>query len=176
MEILKAKIDYKPQFSNSPTLQVLVDSLECMDHMVYQKDNRGLYFSEKDGFVNFFYYIRPDNGYAGRQFTLQIEQDDGSVKEEVLIGPWSSRAGVMNRVFDTQCVEVSITDDPEAYDRGYTFCGGAITLEKAKEAINKIQGAALFKAISDDGEITYIPTKLGSSATKAELTLEHVRK
>jgi hypothetical protein len=162
MKILKAKLDFMEKFCNPPKLQVLVDSLPDTDHMIYKKNSKyGLYFAEKDGFVNFFSYTTAGNGYGGRHFALQVEQEDGSIKEEILKGPWSSRASVMNRFFDTQSMEVSIIDNPEAFERGYTFYAGAITLDFAKEAIDKVQGGAIIKRVESDGEIYYTPTKLG---------------
>jgi len=170
MKILKANIEYNPQFCNPPTLQVLVDKIPDLNEMTYEY-KEDLYFAEKDGYVSFFVYNAPGRGYGGRKFTITLK--DGTTKE--LIGPWSGRCGVMNMYFEQQSMEVSITDDPKAFKRGYTFFAGVITLEKVKEAINLLQGTAILKRVGKYREVSYIVTKLGFGSTNEAFSVEYKR-
>ena len=61
----------------------------------------------------------------------------------------------MNRNGFGPCMEVSMTDDPEAWERGHTFFAVAMTIEKAKEALAKVQGSCLVKNEED----YYFPLK-----------------
>lgn len=83
MKILKAEVDWHPDFDNAPTLNIWVDEVP---HGQVRYEQRGsCYFGEHDGYVSFFHYSHPDEGYGGREFTLNMV--DGTVK--VLKGPWS---------------------------------------------------------------------------------------
>lgn len=133
MKILSAKVyEYPEGVMNSPVLQILVDKLE--ENFIYTPKslNGGTaYFAEKDGAVDFlFHNPTMETGYGGRYFNLTLENGEiAKVK-----GPWSSRPSVMGKLFGVDCMDVSITSDPEAFDRGYTFYSGHITLELARTA------------------------------------------
>jgi len=58
--------------------------------------------------------------------------------EVTLKGPWSSRAGCVNQRSFGPVVDVRITTDPSALERGYTFRTGSLTLEAAKQAIDLV--------------------------------------
>lgn len=130
MKILAAKVRTYSEFDNLPTLEVLVDKIPDNDSLVYEQKGNS-YFAEKDGYVNFFYYSRPDEGYGGRVFTINTK---GGLKD--LHGPWSSNSEAMYQEGFQRSVNVSITDDPKAFERGYTFNAGYLTLEKFVEACN----------------------------------------
>lgn len=174
MEILKANINFKKGYANPPTMRVLVDKIPSVGDMIYE-ERAGCYLAEKDGYVNFFYYDRPGEGYGGAIFNRSIKQDDGTTKKVSFKGPWSSRPSAMNMRFDIQCVGVSITDEPDVFEKGYTFMSGAITLELAKEAIGKIGGVVLFKVVDPAGETTYIPAEFGYHGSDIEVTVEHYK-
>lgn len=136
MEVLNAKVDWNLRWANPPSLYLLVDKIP--DDLEYEQ--RGsLYFAEKEGFVNFFYYHVPDQGYGGRKFHLKMK--DGS--EKVLIGPWSSNSSAMNAGGFPLCMECTITDDPKVWEKGYTFYAGAILVEIAEKALEKFVSEAL---------------------------------
>lgn len=151
MKILNANIDWHDSFSNPPTLQILVDKIPCHEDLVY-KQKGSLYFAEYAGYVNFYFYDNPSKGFAGRVFEVNVE-NRGMVK---LIGPWSSCSEAMNRNRFTPSLEVNITDEKDVFKIGHTYCAGAITVEKAKEALIYIQGSSLVRADSD----IYVVTKL----------------
>jgi hypothetical protein len=111
-------------YANDPTLEILVDKMPDRSDLRYKKEGI-LYYAELDGYVSFFCYRGPGEGFGGRGFEITME--DGS--QELLKGPFSSRAGVMNAAGFGPCVDVSITDNPESYERGYTFYAGHVTLK-----------------------------------------------
>ena len=155
MKILNANIDWHEKFSNSPTLQILVDKIPDNKGLIY-KQKGSLYFAERDGFVNFYYYDGPSDGFAGRSFDINVE-NKGLVK---LVGPWSSCSQAMNRSGFTPSLEVSITDEKAVFERGHTYCAAAITVEKAQEALKYVQGSSLVKSIGKDN-VSYLVTKIG---------------
>lgn len=128
MKILAAKIRTYSEFDNLPTLEVLVDKIPDNESLVYEQKGNS-YFAEKEGYVSFFYYSRPDEGYGGTVFTINTK---GGLKD--LHGPWSSNSEAMYQAGFQRSVNVSITDDPKAFERGYTFNAGYLTLEKFAEA------------------------------------------
>jgi hypothetical protein len=136
MKVLNAKVDWNLRWANSPSLYLLVDKIP--DDLEYEQ--RGdLYFAEKEGFVNFFYYNRPDQGYGGRKFHLKMK--DGS--EKVLIGPWSSNSSAMNAGGFPLCMECTITDNLKVWEKGYTFYAGAVLVEVAEKALEKFVPEAM---------------------------------
>lgn len=150
MKLLKAKVQWNLEWANSPSLDLLVDHLPSLKEMQFEKKG-GSYYAENEGYVEFFHYNGPDRGFGGHHFHLTMKNG----KEEILIGPWSSRAGAMNSKFGP-CVDVSITDNPQDYEAGY-FCAGHVTLSIAEEAA-KLAGCFLCRVPSCD-EATDLPDK-----------------
>ena len=124
MKLLKAKVDWMEKFGNDPRLKVLVDKVPNKEDLRYSYKN-GLYYAELDGYVSFFSYRGPGNGFGGNVF--DIVMTDG--RNVSLVGPWSSRAAVANSVGFGPCLDVSITENPDSYERGYTFCSGHILMD-----------------------------------------------
>lgn len=160
MKAIHAKVDWNKRWANSPRLKLLVNKIP--EDLVYKKkefDNGTFWVAEKDGLVRFF-WENPKNkeGYAGHTFILDTE--DG--EEYRLTGPWSSRSGCINIEFpDIQCLEVSITDKISAWEMGYTFYSGAVTLEFAQEVIDEMDDVELIKVYKyDDEEPYYIPRQI----------------
>lgn len=157
MKILNARVDWMEGFANDPRLEVLVDELPEWGDMRF-RERSGLYYAELEGFVNFMYYGgngENTGGYGGRHFDLKMTNG----MTETLRGPWSSRAGCVNRAGFPHCIEVSITDEPDVWERGYTFMAGALTVEKAHECLEYLDGVYLRKEERWDGEIYYVPEK-----------------
>ena len=160
MEILDAQVDWKEGVANSPVLEVLVDEIPSLDEQIFESnESRTLWYSDTNGYVNFFsgHPERPGKGYSGRVYHLNTP--DGEV---TLKGPYSSRAGVMNKKGFGPCVSVHLATDPAVLERGYTFRSAAINLEKAQEAAD-IAGVELkrFERFSDN-EPYWIPTETTS--------------
>lgn len=165
MEILKAKIDWMEQFANEPGLYLLLKNRPSLGDFRYEERN-GCYFAENQGLVDFFHYKQPGDGYAGRSFHLTMK--DGS--EKVLKGPWSSRASVMNREGFVHCIEATITEDLEVWERGHTFYSSAVTIEIAKKALKLIPGVEL-KMEADiqwRGEINYRIREIGKTLEESK--------
>lgn len=135
MKVLDAKVDWFEEYDNEPSLKVLVDRVTPLEEFVYEKKEVGgnsyFLYAEKDGDVSYFYVDPSDTrGFGGRSFQLNVK-GEGVV---TISGAWSSRASVANSLRFGPCVDVSITDDPEAFQRGHTFTAGAISLELAEIA------------------------------------------
>jgi len=120
-------------WANDPTLEILVDKLPDRSELHFECRN-GLYFAESDGYVSFISKkdpTIPDDGFGGAHQTL-IMQDRTVLSFK---GGWSSRAGVANKLGFTECMDVSLTDEPKSWERGYTFLAGHVTYEFAKNAV-----------------------------------------
>lgn len=128
MKILAAKVKNLEEFDNLPTLEVLVDNIPDNDSLVYEQKGNS-YFAEKDGYISFFHYSGPGEGYGGRKFTINTK--DGF---KDLYGPWSSNSVAMEQAGFPKTINVSLTDDPKAYEKGYTFYAAHLTFEKFVEA------------------------------------------
>jgi len=167
MKILDARINWNEWYCNDPELQVLVDKIPEHKDLNYKvkQANYGtviynLYLAEKEGYVAFLAWsgTKNDGGYCGAEWQIIANGKPITVR-----GPWSSRSGVMNGHFETQCMEVAITDDPEAFKKGYTFIGGALTVEKVLKEVLPFfhHSVSLLKLVDkQDGEITYEVVKL----------------
>ncbi|MGW8177501.1 MAG: hypothetical protein ACWGQW_01725 [bacterium] len=124
MRLVRGKVNWWEAYANEPGLQILVDKMPDLGDLRYEERN-GLYYAEKDGYVSFYYYVRPGEGFGGRAFKVVMK--DG--EEKILKGPWSSNSGSMNEAGFGPCVNVSIIDEPASYERGYTFYAGSVTLD-----------------------------------------------
>jgi len=161
MKVLKANIDWHEGFDNEPRLQVLVDKMNY-DKLKYEPfpitrisglsgeqaaivgtsdytfkgRDTVLYYAANKGLVRFLYHDpQNEHGYDGNVFQLILTNGE-TIK---IKGPWSSRAGVVNQLVpddpNLQCVDVSITDKPEVFEKGFTYPSGTISLKLAKDAI-----------------------------------------
>ena len=137
LQIIKGRVNWWATCDNNPVLQLLVDHVPLATSLTYTKypTNHGyLYYAEQDGYVRFYAYAQPGKGLGGSRYTLNI--DDGTT--ETLIGPWSSRAGAVNTLGVGPVCDVSMTDSPKAYDRGWTFLATACTLAAVEASTDKI--------------------------------------
>lgn len=129
MKVLKSEIDWQHNFSNIPRVKVWVDRIPDLDEMEFiQRGN--LYYAELDGFVQFFCYDSPDNGFGGSHFKLHMK--DGSTK--ILKGPWSSGTYAMNDAGFGPCAEASISIK---LNSDSWFISGAITLDLLQVAVKQ---------------------------------------
>lgn len=142
MKILDARVNWMSEFDNDPGLQVLVDRVPPLEELIYIERPLGrsacFLYAEKGGYVHYLYAdTRDTRGFSGRGYTLKVRKEWGAEPvEETYIGPWSSRSAVANSLGFGPCVDASITDSLEAFQRGYTFSAGAITLGLAETACN----------------------------------------
>lgn len=132
MKALAAKIKWWEGWGNDPVLELLIDCFPLFAPFRFEK--RGpIYYAELDSYVRYYAYRKPDRGFGGRHFPITMK--DGT--EIILKGPWSSRPGAVHARGFGPCVSVSIVDDSDAFERGYTFIAGDVTLAFAQEAITK---------------------------------------
>lgn len=132
MKVLAARVDPMEGWDNPPELEILVDKLPKLEEFRFEKQGP-FYFAELDGLVRFFYYREPGNGFAGHRFHIRMK--DGT--EETLIGPWSSNSIAVAKAGFPPTIPVAATDDPEAWERGYTFYAYHMTIDKAKQVLRE---------------------------------------
>lgn len=135
IEIVKGRIYWYEGYANPPNLQVLLSRIPALSEHRFEK--RGtVYYSEVDGVCQFFSWGgSQDRGYGGRAFPIKMR--DGS--DETLLGPWSSNFSAVNSLGFGPCIEVHGTDEPEAYQRGYTFCACSVTMSMLGDFRQRIE-------------------------------------
>jgi len=178
MEILRGIIDWNELWANGPSIKLIVDKLPDYKDLRYTRHpatdklsrERGhIYYAELGGYVSFYYYSRPDEGYGGRKFPLSME--DGSTR--ILVGPWSSNSMSVNRLGLGPCVEVTITDDEKVWDRGYTFYASAATIALIEKYIDRITfGTQYAKRMHTTKKITGAVTLFPQGSTLQILPVE----
>lgn len=153
MRIKDAQVDWKEGYANDPKLQVLVDEIPDRSELRFQHED-GIWCGIKDGFVSYFAWSGDgnDGGYSGRCFGITTV-DGESV---TLRGPWSSRAGCVNKRSFGPVVDVELATDPEVLERGYTFKAGTLTLSAAKQAVDLVDEAShLERVVKFDSDEPY---------------------
>lgn len=157
MEIQNAQIEWHEEFGNDPVLEIEVDEIPAVEAMRFEtNDERSLWFAELDGYVRYYAWTGPKNegGFGGREYPITTVEGE----EVVLRGPWSSRAGVVNRVFEPHCVDVHITTSPKVLQRGYMWMGGSVTLDIAREAAAECYPDVRLQQVEKWGRDTvYVP-------------------
>lgn len=155
-QIKEVRVDWKEGFANSPTFQVVLNKLPDQNVVRFQRLDNLFYGEDKEsGYVRFFCWDEArgqDQGFAGRHFPITLV--DGT--EIVLKGPWSSRAGVMNKFFqDAACVDVHF-EEQEGYPTWGAFSMTKILAWMVKN-YDKIDFWMTCETRNDTGEIVYIP-------------------
>lgn len=153
MRIEDAQVDWMEGYANDPKLQVLVDEIPDRSELRFEHED-GLWVAIENGYVEFFAWSGDgnDGGYSGRCF--EITTVDG--EEVTLKGPWSSRAGCVNKRSFGPVVDVELATDPEVLERGYTFKAGTLTLSAAKQAIDLVDEAShLERVVKFDSDEPY---------------------
>ena len=153
MRIEDAQVDWKEGYANDPKLQVLVDEIPSRDELRFKHEN-GLWVAIENSYVEYFAWSGDgnDGGYSGRCF--EITTIDG--EQVTLKGPWSSRAGCVNKRSFGPVVDVELATDPEELERGYTFKAGTMTLSAAKQAVDLVDEAShLERVVKFDSDEPY---------------------
>lgn len=146
MEVINVQIDHHEGYANSPTFDVYVDKLPSRDELIYAEcliKHSTLYLAiTKDGYASYMLH-NPSNesGFGGSKFTFKVLNSD---EPRVIRGPWSSRAGIVNKFFTTQIVDVTYIL-PNGEKRS-----GALALDVLK----KFSGV---KVSEEYGDIRYDP-------------------
>lgn len=165
MQVLDAQVDWREDVANDPKLEVLIDGVPDRSEMRFEHDSeRGLWYADHEGYAEFFKWSGPENegGYGGRNYTITTV--DG--EEVTLRGPWSSRAGVLNKFGFGPCVSVRLATNPDVLDRGHTFSAGAVTLEAAKQAIDMAETASHLERVEkfSGNEPYWVPKRNGGES------------
>jgi hypothetical protein len=148
--IIEVKPDWIERYSNRPRWGVSFDSVPKMEALRY-KVKEDHYLATLDDYADFFAWTPGSNngGYGGRSWPVTL-----LTGEEVTVrGPWSSRSGLINKIFDS-------TPVVEAHYKS-TSCAITIAglLRWFKE--NPGCGFGLAKVQMFGDEIYYEPTRKG---------------
>lgn len=162
MRLLDAQVDWREDVANDPRLEVLVDEIPDRSDLRFEQED-GIWCGIKDGYASYYAWSGDgnDGGFSGRCFV--VTTIDG--EQVTLKGPWSSRAGCVNKRSFGPVVDVYLATDPEVLERGYTFKSGTLTLRAAKQAIDLTdEEAHLERAIKFDSEEPYwVPVRDGEA-------------
>ena len=103
------------------------NGLPSWSDYLYECEEDSLYMGFYGHLVQYFAYSEPGRGYGGAR--VDITMMDG--ESRTLIGPWSSRTGVINYAFKdtfTPCVDVRITTGKDLHKASQS---ATLTLNKA---------------------------------------------
>lgn len=108
MKLTSVKVDWMDSYSNDPRWIVTFDQPLPDHEQLIHEERSGLYLASVGEYAAFLYYDRPGQGFGGRTFVRRTAK---GVHE--LHGPWSSRAGCINREYPRKqwVVDVAIRDD-----------------------------------------------------------------
>ena len=162
-KILYIQVDWRDHVQNDAELRVLLDRVAKREEFTFTKKG-AFYYAELGDEVMFLAHTKEtpeenEGGFGGSIFELSM--DDGTRIN--LAGPWSSRAGVMNKEGFGPCLDVSLTDDPKVMKDGHTFCAGHITLRSIQQWIREHEEEIDWKLkpeIDKMGELVWIPERL----------------
>lgn len=121
------------------------------------------FFAEKEGFVRFFSYRGPGDGYCGDTFTVKLI--DGTTME--IEGPWSSRCSVMNDMGFTRSMEVTLYDSESTYR-------SAVTVEFARKLLKEFNLPYVIVRDHKSIEIKYIIVPIKEVITPKCLKAEEI--
>ena len=150
------RVNWKEGYANTPEFEVLTDKIPNKDTLRFEQKGR-LWFAESGGYCSFYSHSGADINEGGfYRDPVKINLKDGSNK--VLKGPWSSRAGVMNREGFGPCLDLAVTDDPGAFERGHTFTAGSIALDLIIDAMRKFLPDVHLLKVVDETDVDYYPS------------------
>lgn len=158
MRILDAQVDWREEVANDPRLEVLIDEIPDRSELRFEHED-GLWVAIDNGYVEYFAWSGDgnDGGYSGRSF--EIATVDG--EQVTLRGPWSSRAGCVNKRSFGPVVDVRLATNPSVLEKGYTFKSGTLTLSAAKQAIDIADDDAHLESVTkfDSDEPYWVPVR-----------------
>lgn len=164
-KIRRMKINWQQGLANGPRIQVLVDKIPKREELNFMRKGN-LYLAIKEGYAQYFSWsgTKNDGGFYGAIWHVIVEG-----KPTDVLGPWSARAGFINRHFETQIIDVQMTDDPVHFEKDQFVLGG-ITLELVKEGLEWCSEAPLLVKIEEEnGDIIYQPIKGLSNPASVQL-------
>lgn len=151
MQVLKARVQWHDGYCNDPGLELLVDKLPVRADLrwtVNQHEGQSFCWTVDGGYVSYFMHNpRDQEGYGGRTFEITTHAGN----KLAFKGPWSSNAVYASRVIGEPIIHCALTDEPEAYERGYTFYAGDVTLALAQRAA-ELAGVELLEVARSAGD------------------------
>lgn len=162
MDIRFAQVNWNDDHDNAPMLEIVASDYPEEGDWSYADFQISpgcvLYRAEYNDYVRFLHHMASDQvGFGGRTFDLRLHS--GQIIQ--IKGPWSSRAGVVNRYFVPHCVEVlRYNNHSDMQDRrgGQT---GHVTIDAAVKAI-RLARVHLVRII-DGMDIKYEPVMRSST-------------
>ena len=147
-----------------PRIYVYVDRLPDREELVYELlEWEGTHFlvAEKDGYVSYFCHSpdpeHNDGGFGGSVFEVRVK-GRGVVR---YVGPWSSRAGVINRVLLEHGRRLQVVDVCYVVE-GYRVAA-AISLSRLREAFRRLNVPyRLERRVVRGWEVVYVPVRAGA--------------
>ena len=154
------EVDWRAGWGNRPGFNILFNRLPESNELKYHNEN-GLYYARKGAYVSFYAHNKDNpeenaGGFYGRVFEINVA-GKGLIK---LKGPWSSRAGCMNKQGFDACADASITDSLKVMKGKGTFYAGAVAIGAIEDWIREHDDEInwlIVQKIGRDGEITYEP-------------------
>lgn len=137
MKVRDMSVNWWGEYGNAPEFNILVDRIPNMNELRFS-ECKGIWFAEKDGYVDFYYWRGPENegGYGGHIFPITMH--DG--KAVNLLGPWSSGSDAVNGLgCFTPCIEASIEDNAwrwSSYHKRGSL-GGSVTVQLILDNIER---------------------------------------
>jgi hypothetical protein len=168
MKVHRADIDWQERFRAEPKLLLHVDVVPRIDeveHTSLMLDGGEVLYvgTREDGYAHFLLHNpRNGRGFGGSVFVLPMA--DGS--EEHLVGPWSSRAGVVN-AYGAQGGWPDIVDVVLLPQRGGRMAG-AVTLKLAREWVATL-GDVELRADAYMGDRTWVVARIGEPTKREQM-------
>jgi len=104
-DIIGIRVEEKPHDTFGPVIHIETHNNVLPNITDFTFIRQGpIYYAERQGWCMFFSYSKPGNGYGGSH--IPIKMADGT--DKTLIGPWSSRAGVINKLGLGPCAQVLV--------------------------------------------------------------------
>ena len=164
-----------------PRIYVYVDRLPDREELVYELlEWEGTHFlvAEKDGYVSYFCHSpdpeHDDGGFGGSVFEVRVK-GRGVVR---YVGPWSSRAGVINRVLLEHGRRLQVVDVCYIVEGWGVGVAGAISVEKLREAFRRLSVPYELVRRGEGLEVTYVPVRkskqVGYRALKREKRIRKI--
>lgn len=141
------EVDWKEGYSSDPSLVVTVNKLPRTDHLFYEMLHN-CYFATDGLIADFFCNPGTGGSISGNKIINNFVQH--------IEGAWSSRAGVINALFDTRVVDVTF----QTSDNNFRNVPGSITVDLAYELLDRYAPGIGLYPKTKPGEIKYVPITL----------------
>jgi len=129
MKILRVDVDKTANKYNPYSLRLIVDRFPSTAYIIYMKKDNYIFGHNEEGIARYFYYLGPGDGNDGRRYKVKIYNGKGWYNQW-LIGPYSSRASVINAIGGGPYIDVMLIRKRDSKQRPCS-----IKLDLIKDAI-----------------------------------------